>query len=92
MIQHKDVIYVSPLIKDQDKENIEAYIKRSESKKLFEELLQKGAFIEIENAKTYEDVLKEMVKVFNKNSSVDDKYLDSVINREKLSTTNINNI
>ncbi|MDO7203822.1 PTS sugar transporter subunit IIA [Paraclostridium bifermentans] len=33
-----------------------------------------------------------MVKVFNKNSSVDDKYLDSVINREKLSTTNINNI
>lgn len=90
--QHKDVIYVSPLIKDQDKENIEAYIKRSESKKLFEELLQKGAFIEIENAKTYEDVLKEMVKVFNKNSSVDDKYLDSVINREKLSTTNINNI
>ena len=90
--QHKDVIYVSPLIKEQDKENIEAYIKRSESKKLFEELLQKGAFIEIENAETYEDVLKEMVKVFNKNSCVDDKYLDSVINREKLSTTNINNI
>ncbi|MDO7203823.1 hypothetical protein Q5M85_06170 [Paraclostridium bifermentans] len=25
--QHKDVIYVSPLIKEQDKENIEAYIK-----------------------------------------------------------------
>lgn len=90
--QNKNVIYISPLIKEQDKENIEAYIKRSESKKLFEELLQKGAFIEIENSKTYEDVLKEMVKVFNKNSSVDDKYLDSVINREKLSTTNINNI
>jgi transcriptional antiterminator len=90
--QSKDIIYVSPLIKDQDQENIETYIKRSKSKKLFEELLERGEFLEIEDAKNYEDAIKEMVEVFRRNSSVDNKYLESVLDREKLSTTNINNI
>lgn len=90
--QSKDIIYVSPLIKNQDQENIETYIKRSKSKKLFEELLERGEFLEIEDAKNYEDVIKEMVEVFRRNSSVDNKYLESVLDREKLSTTNINNI
>ena len=88
----KHTIYITPMLKESELDEIRKFV---ENKKVSNKLNMKILEAEVINGDenlSYEEFIKVMVDKLVQNGEVDEKYLDSVLEREKISPTNFNNI
>ncbi|SEJ00849.1 Transcriptional antiterminator [Alkalibacterium gilvum] len=86
----KNVVYVSPLLTNEDIESIgNLIISQNSHKKHFLRLLSNNLFDIDEYELTQEEVIKKLVKKTNDNNYTSTGVYQSIMNREKLSSTSM---
>ncbi|WP_017434085.1 BglG family transcription antiterminator [Saccharococcus caldoxylosilyticus] len=90
------ILHIHPLLRDKDVEKVNEYISRKyldeKSFKKLQNLFSEELFFPEIDKKDPIGIIKSMTYVLNIKGYVDDSFLDSVLEREKISPTSIGNL
>ena len=86
------IINVSPALKDSEMKYVSDFIENKKAKMMLSEILEDITIINLESAKSKEDIIKRIIDPMVKNDIVTEDYLQSVLEREKISSTNFSSI
>lgn len=86
---NKPVIYVTLTFPEKEIKHIEEYVQNMQIKNMLKVQLMKAPIIHIKKETKYFDAIREMTVLLEKNDDVAAGYIDSVLEREKISATNL---
>lgn len=86
------IINVSPALKDSEMKYVSDFIENKKAKMMLSEIVEDITIINLESAKNKEDIIKRIIEPMVKSDIVTEDYLQSVLEREKISSTNFSSI
>ncbi|MEK6265014.1 MAG: PTS sugar transporter subunit IIA [Clostridium sp.] len=86
------IINVSPALKNYEMKNVSDFIENKKAKTMLSEIIEDITVINLESAKSKEDIIRKIIEPMEKKELVTKDYLQSVLDREKISSTNFSSI
>lgn len=86
------IINVSPALKNYEMKYVSDFIENKKAKTMLSEIIEDITVINLESAKNKEDIIRKIIEPMEKKELVTKDYLQSVLDREKISSTNFSSI
>jgi transcriptional antiterminator len=90
--KERPIIYVSPALKNYEMKYVSDFVEDKKAKLMLSEILEDIAVIKLDSALDKEDIIRKIIEPMVELDIVTNEYLESVLDREKISSTNFSSI
>lgn len=90
--RERPIINVSPALKDYEMKYVSDFIENEKAKMLLSEIIEDITVINLKSVKDKEYIITKMIDPLVKNNIVTEEYLQSVLDREKISSTSFSSM